>query len=445
MADTATTRDDPDPTTDLPATRLLVGHRSAGLIALAALAWLTGCAFVLAGAGDLARGAWYTPQMLAGAHLIGLGFITTTVVAAVLHLAPNMSGVRPPGGRWAGLMVWAGGMSLAVGLGADIAVAEGLGGVLLTGGIGWFAVGVAAMWLRRRGSWPEPMAGLALSALWLVGVLGLGLLALAARHGAMADLDRTRLIGAHLTMAALGFGGGLVIAVGTRMGPMVLIAPPRYLPLARTALGLWHTGVALLVLSFAAGDAAPGRAGAVLMAVAVVAFAVYLADAVRRRRRRPPVSVVHLLAGAVALLVAAGLAVGLAPADAAPIAMMLCLVGFVAGATAGHVLIMLPTMCWVARFGERRRTGEPRPQVSHLAPPALGVAEAVAFVAGVAALTAGMGIEHTGLATAGAAALLASAVLTVAGVAIAVARPYHPPAGRSRGLPILDERGTASR
>lgn len=420
-----------------PAGRLLLQHRSVGLIALGALAWLAGAVLLLADADRLAAGVWYTPTLLAAAHLIGLGFLTTVIVGAVQHLAPNMSAHRLIGGRALGLTLWAGAVILAVGLGGGQAALEGIGGTVLTVGVVWLLVGVLRMWRRRRGSWPEPMAGLALSALWLAGVLALGLVALAARHGVGLDLDRGRLIGAHVTMAALGWAGGLIIAVGTRMGPMVLIAPPQRLGLARTALGLWHVGVVVLVAAFAVGVRAVALAGVVVLAAAIATFAVYLAATVRRRRRRPPVSVVHLLVGAAALLAAAALTLALPAADAAPAALLLALVGWGAGATAGHILIMVPTMCWVARFGERRRTGAPRPRVSHLAPPALGLLELAAFAVGVALLTAGMRTGVAAVATAGAAALVASAALVVAGVALAVWRPYTPPAGARASLPVL--------
>ena len=137
------------------------------------------------------------------------------------------------------------------------------------------------------------------------------------------------------------------------------------------------------------------------------------------------------------LIAAAVLTLTLPAAEAAPAALLLALVGWAAGATAGHILIMVPTMCWVARFGERRRTGTPRPQVSHLAPTALGIAELATFTLGISLLVAGMRTGTTELATAGAASLTASAALTLTGVAIAVWRPYTPPPGTKRSLPIL--------
>lgn len=435
-SDAALTPDAPAAPPD-PKGRLLLQHRSVGLIALGALAWLAGGALLIADADMLAAGRWYTPTLLAAAHLIGLGFLTTVIVGAVQHLAPNMSSRRLVGGRAVGVTLWGGAVILAVGLATGQAALEGLGGTVLGVGVVWLVVGVALMWRGRRGSWPEPLAGLALSTLWLAGVLVLGLVGIAARHGDGLDLDRGRLIGAHLTMAALGWAGGLIIGVGTRMGPMVLIAPPQRVRIARAALAMWHVGVAVVVIAFAVGVRAVGLAGAVVLAAAIATFAAYLADTVRRRRRQPPVSVLHMLVGAAALVAAAGLTLALPAAEGAPAALLLALVGWAAGATAGHILIMVPTMCWVARYGERRRTGTPRPQVSHLAPTALGIAELAAFVTGVALLVAGMRTGTTALATAGAAALTLSAALVVAGVAIAVWRPYTPPANARTSLPIL--------
>jgi len=173
-SDAALTPDAPAAPPD-PKGRLLLQHRSVGLIALGALAWLAGGALLIADADMLAAGRWYTPTLLAAAHLIGLGFLTTVIVGAVQHLAPNMSSRRLVGGRAVGVTLWGGAVILAVGLATGQAALEGIGGTVLSVGVVWLVVGVALMWRGRRGSWPEPLAGLALSTLWLAGVLVLGL------------------------------------------------------------------------------------------------------------------------------------------------------------------------------------------------------------------------------------------------------------------------------
>jgi hypothetical protein len=419
--------------------RAVARHGSPGLLSLASLAWLAGCVALVAAAGDLARGIWYTPELLAAAHLIGLGFLTTAIAGALLHLAPNMSVRRPPGGPLPGLLIWAGALVLAGGLWRDLPAAEAAGGTLLAVGIGWLLAGVVAIWRGRRGSWPEPLAGLVVASAWLAAVLVLGLLMIAERRWGFLGLDRTRLIGAHATMATLGWVGGLILAMTTRMAPMMLIAPARRLGVARAALGVWHCGVAALTGAVVTGTRALALAGAAALALAVAGFVVYLADAARRRRRRPPAAVQHLLAGLAALLAAATLVLVLPAARAAPVALVLALVGFAAGVTAGHILIMVPTMCWVARFGGLRRGGGRPPPVAHLAPPLLGWCEGLAFAAGTGLLAAGVLAGSEPLALAGAASLTASAAGVVAAVALAALRPWTPAAGARAPLPMRED------
>jgi hypothetical protein len=126
------------------------------------------------------------------------------------------------------------------------------------------------------------------------------------------------------------------------------------------------------------------------------------------------------------------------PARAATPAALLGLVGLAAGVTAGHILIMVPTMCWVARFaGARRGEGAPPPG-AWLAPPALGWCEGLVFVSGLGLLVAAVIAGEPVVARAGAGALALSALGVVAAVAIAALRPWTAPAGVRRvPLPLL--------
>jgi hypothetical protein len=416
--------------------RLLLTHRPVGLLGLAALGWLAGAVALVVASCDLARGLWYTPSALAAAHLVGLCFVTTAIAGALLHLAPNMSTRRPHAG--AGPLVWVGGALLAAGLAGGWPALEAVGGVVVTAGVGWLLAGVVAVARGRRGSWPEPLAGLVAAAGWLLGVLVLGLLMTAERRWGGVGIDRTRAIGVHLTMAGLGWAGGLILAMATRMAPMMLVAKVHHVGLARAAIVVWHLGVASLVAGLALADRTAGTAGAVMLAAAVGLFAAYLSGAVRRGRRRPPPAVQHLAAGLVAVVALAVVVVVRDPADAAVPAALLGLVGLAAGVTAGHIMIMVPTMCWVARFsGARRGDGIP-PPVALLAPPALGWCEGIAFASGLGLLVAGVLAAEPVVARAGAVALAVSALGVVASVAVAALRPWTAPPGPRRvPLPVL--------
>lgn len=146
----------------------------------------------------------------------------------------------------------------------------------------------------------------------------------------------------------------------------------------------------------------------------------------------------RLVAGLVAVVALAVVVVVRDPADAVAPAALLGLVGLAAGVTAGHILIMVPTMCWVARFAGARRVEGVPPPVAWLAPAALAWCEGLAFVSGLGLLVAGVIAGEPVAAHAGAVAFAVSALGVVTGVAVAVLRPWTAPPGPRRvPLPVL--------
>jgi len=404
--------------------------RPIALMAAGVVAWVGACAFLLAAAPQLASGNWLAPEALAAVHLTALAFVTVTIAGALIHLAPSMSLAQRLGGAWPGALVWVGGWALALGLWRTLAPLEAIGGALLLGGGVWLCGAIGAIWWRRRGSWPEPAAGLVVAAMWLLVVLGLGLAMVADRQHHFIGLPLAQLLAAHAAAGALGWIGGTALAVATRLAPMMLIAPVQRVWAARAALWLWHPGVALLVVGALRGERAWAFAGIGALLAALALFGAYLADAVRRRRRWPGAPAAHLVAGLLSLAAAGGLVLAGPVGQVAPAAVLLALVGFGAGVTAGHVLLMLPTLAWVARFGGLRRGGVPAPPVRHLHPLPLVVAEQALFAAGVSLVCLGMLANAHAPVVVGASLLLASALSALVIVAVALTRP--PPHAQHR-------------
>jgi hypothetical protein len=395
---------------------------SIALLLVGSLAWVAGSAFLVGGADVLARGVWYDPDLLALAHLIGLGFLSVAIAGVLLHIAPAMSSRAPIGGAWSGGLLATGAWLLAIGLWRDWTALEALGGGSASAGALLLVAGIARVWSGRRGTWPEAVAGLAVAAGWLTLVVVLGLLMVVERHSPFLGVDRGRLVATHAAVAVLGWVGGSVLAVGTRMAPMMLVAPVRRVWLARAALLAWHPGVALLALGLARGSRAAVDAGVALLVAGLLAFGAYLAVTAARRRRRPQAPAVHLALGLGGLMLAGGLE--LAHADrTAPAALVLGLIGFGGGATAGHALLLLPTMCWRERFGGLRVGGGVAPPVSFLAPPWLAAIEVAGFVGGLALLVLGVLGASVLAATMGGALVMTSAIVTLAAMLWAILRP----------------------
>lgn len=396
--------------------------RPIALLAAGAVTWLAASILLAAAADDLARGAWYGPAQLAAVHLVGLGVLSSSIAAVLLHLGPSMSRAPILLGAWPGVLLLGGGWLLAMGLWRDVSVLEAAGGTLAAlGGLG-LAVAIAGLWRARRDTWPEPLAGLSAGALWLLLVVVVGVLMVIERRHPFLGVDRSHLLGAHGAAAVLGWIGTAILGVGSRMAPMMLMVPAERLWLARAALAAWQAGVALLVVGLALGARPPVVAGVAVLLAALALWAAYLAHTFRRRLR-PPGPAVSQIGVGIACLVASGVVAIAAPASrAASTGLVLALVGFGGGVTMGHLQVLLPTMCWRIRFGGLRRRRGVVPPVAYLAPRALTAPAGGLFAASLALLGVGLVGGVPTVARVGGVLLVLSASCVVAVVAAALVR-----------------------
>jgi hypothetical protein len=258
-------------------------------------------------------------------------------------------------------------------------------------------------------------AGVALSCAHAVAALCLGALVFGYdRPFGGVGYGRWLLI--HLHVALVGWIALLILTVGRNLGPMLAQAPtaPRR-PWPYEELGL-VAGLWLLLAGIGTSQREVTLVGGVVVAVALGRFGLLMLRVARTRRGPLEAPLAHLLVGAFFLLQAVVLGIAVAAgADSTRTVtayVILLLVGWAAGVVVGHVGKLLSLSLWV--WWPRG----PRPKQGDLHPRRLGLAEAIAFAAGVETLAAGVLAGSVPAARVGAAVLSASAVLTVAGAAL---------------------------
>jgi hypothetical protein len=204
---------------------------------------------VLALGGDAVFASRWTTSLLAGTHLITLGFITLAMMGAIVQVLPVVTGVPVPGSSWIAplsqLSVAGGVVAMAWGLSAGLVPLERVGTILLGGGIGLFIpVALVAAWKTRRNPTGRAMG---LAVLSLVAVAGLGVFLLAGHAGWVAL--RRDLTDIHAAWALGGWVGLLVMGVSFQVVPLFQVTPPYpriiqdYLPsVGFLALVAWTVG-----------------------------------------------------------------------------------------------------------------------------------------------------------------------------------------------------------
>ena len=353
---------------DLPPFRVPASHF------LVALGWLVGgSAGLVLVSPSLARGAWLSPGIAATVHAFTLGWLVTSAYGALYQLSPVVLGVRPRS-------LW---------LAAPVLVLHTLGTGLLVAGLGlWIPVCIAAGWAlvaMALGAWTwnvggrivrAPRSGViathvvaAYAALWLT-------LALAGvRIGNALGwwmVAREPLVAAHVQLAAVGFGGVLVMGLGSRLFPMFLMNRNASDWPSRWSGPLTMVGVLLQVLGWLGTTGGMVLAGGALTAVGAGLFLFQAASWIRSRARRSLDHPLQQLVSAFVLL-AAAVIVGLAtlrwplPQLIAAYGILLIVgsITLVIGAVYGRVL---PFLTWLERYSPRAGARVAGPKATDLLP-----------------------------------------------------------------------------
>lgn len=394
---------------------------------LAALAgWVAAAVVLAANADDLARVATWDDGLVLAVHLAGLVLFPFAVAGAAWHVLPSMLRVDLQGRRrlHLALALILGGVVLAGGVAGDAAALVGIGSAALAGALAIVASTILSL-VRRAPKGRLLVAsrtGIVLAVAHAVVAFALGALIFSADGAEVLGVPRDRLTLVHLLVAALGWLGVLLVAVGRVLAPMLALAPHpphRRHPVAELVLvaSLWTA-----LLGLAAGWRWLALVGLAGLLAFVVWFATLAGRAAARGRigyREAPLA--HLLVGLLALLEAGAVgALGLLDVldeRRAAAAVGTLVVGvFAAGLLVGYAGKLLSLSAWAAW------PPGPRPKQEQLYPRRLWQAEVVIFAAGAQVLAAAVLADAPDVAEAAAGVVLLSALLALSGALTTVLR-----------------------
>lgn len=327
---------------------------------LSAPLFLLLAALLLLVSGPQALVSRWTPALLALTHLITLGFLSMTMIGALMQMLPVVAGAPMP---WPRIVAWtvhvpllAGTAILASGLFFSRTAMLGIAIFPLAFAFGVFLIAatysLAGSRVRHATTRAMRFAGMALAV-----TAGLGI-ALAGTLGGYFDLPLNELVGLHAGWGLLGWVGLLVAGVAYQVVPMFQLTPAYPARLTR-----WLGGTVFLLLcgwslaphlppllapwggSFAAGGVAIGFA---LFAGATL----YVQH--KRRRRIADVTLqfwrigMLSLIAAIALWTAAQLTTAIAEDPRYPIALgMLFMMGFAVSVVNGMLYKIVPFLVWL--------------------------------------------------------------------------------------------------
>jgi hypothetical protein len=390
----------------------------AAYFAVALLCWLAAAVAVLFAADDLAAAHPLATAPVLAVHLVALGALPFAVSGAAFHLLPVMLRNDLPSQRalWLALPLLGGGILVASGVGSGAHIRAWIGATALSCGLAIVLTEVVTLIVRapRGRTLITSRVGVALSCLHVVAALVLGAI-IFEQDRPFAGIGYGRWLLIHLHLALVGWVALMIVTVGRNLTPMLALAPAapaRRWPVHEAVLigGLW-----LLLAGLATASRTVTVAGAVIIALAVGRFALFVLRILRTRRGRLEAPLAHLAVGAYFLLQAFGL--GLAAAidpnrhRLVVAYVVLLLLGWAGGVVIGHVTKLLSLSLWVWW------PPGPRPKQAALYPRRVGLAETAAFLIGVEALVAGILATSATLARVGAGLVCLSAVLTLTGAA----------------------------
>lgn len=371
----------------------------------------------------------YHPRMLAVVHLVTLGWITSSIVAALSMLGPLVLRLelvprRADGAAFALYATGVVGMVVHFWIERPNGMAWSAGTALV--GLAWaLARPAVALWRAPAPRELKLHVGFALAN--LAGAATAGFLVAIHKNAPFLPGQILDLVYAHAHLAALGFATMMVFGLGYRLVPMLL--PAATLRGPRIALTGWllATGAWLLFLGFGLAQRAVLGAGALCAAGAVALFMGRLLWMLRNRRPAPPErplpdwGVWHVAQALAYLALATALGLGLALAPPglwklrlAPVYGALGLLGFLAQMVLGVNARMLPVWVWMQAYGGRLWASSP-PSPWALPARRLQVATLALWSVGVPLLALGLGLERPALVAAAGAGLGVATLLDAAG------------------------------
>ena len=297
----------------------------------------------------------WTPQALALTHALTLGFLTLTMLGALMQMLPVAAGAPLPFVRWVArlshLPLTLGTAALMTGFLTAEPIAFGVGIFLLGGGFTVFLVAAAISLARAAPN--VTVAGMRLASIGLAITLLLGLALTLLRAGWWAPPAAEAAIAAHVAFGLLGWVLLLVIGVAYQVVPMFQITPP-YPP----RLSRWLAGMLFgLLLLHAAAPLLPQAAALLVDAVLAAGILLFAMTTLRlqsrRRRKLPDVTLDYWRLGMASLIASvvvwavAQIWPAWADSDAYPLLLgVLFIGGFAVSVVSGMLYKIVPFLAW---------------------------------------------------------------------------------------------------
>ncbi len=338
--------------------------------------------FILMFTGSTALITPLMPQTLALVHAATLGVLAMGMIGALYQMTPVIAGTPVPFTRIAPLVQ----ALLVVGLAGFIW--RLLGGPIwsMSAAIFCFAIAFLAFliplgWaLLRPGTNNETVQGMRLAIISLMTVTLIGLVMARGYSGHGFPDNRFLWMQIHLTLALIGWVGGLIMSVSWQVIPMFYLAPVVSKTLMRLLFSLLLAGLVLpFVAIFAAQEVSdfltPGQLAAIgALPAAVVVWLLHplliLRNISRRKRRRRDTSLMFWKAGLIIalLLIPSAILVFLLPDPRWQVLFgWLAIWGWAGMIMHGMLSRIVPFLVWFHRYSARVGL-EPVPSMRSLLP-----------------------------------------------------------------------------
>lgn len=251
---------------------------------------------ILLGSGTAALASPWMPQALALTHAGTLGVLAMGMLGALYQMTPVVAAVPVPWIRLAhlvlaGLLLGLAGFIWRLLGGPAVAMAWALTAFKLAFLAFLLPLGWALLRAETRGT---TVNGMRLAVASLAVAVLLGVIMARGWVDGMFPARRMLFVQVHLTVALLGWVGGLIMAVSWQVVPMFYLAPQVGKTMMRLQTGLLLTGLLLplvLLLAVPGGPLTQGQwAGLAAMPAVAACWVMHplqtLADIKRRKRKR---------------------------------------------------------------------------------------------------------------------------------------------------------------
>jgi len=339
-------------------------------------------ACILIATGSAALISPWAPQTLALTHAGTLGVLAMGMIGALYQMTPVVAGTPVPFTRIAHIVQ----AMLLAGLAGFIWRLLGGPVFAMSGAIICFTVAFLAFllplgWaLLRPGTSNETVHGMRLAAVSLAVVTLIGLVMARGYTGHGFPESRFLWMQIHLTLALLGWVGGLIMSVSWQVIPMFYLAPTASKTSMRWLFGLLLSGLLLpFIAIFAGGEIShsmsPGQLAAFgAIPAALVVWLIHpvliLRNISRRKRKRRDASLLFWKAGLICalLLIPLALAALLLPQPRWQLLFgWMAIWGWAAMIMHGMLSRIVPFLVWFHRYSARVGL-EPVPSMRSLLP-----------------------------------------------------------------------------